>query len=198
MAVTSVKVVLLGNSGVGKSSLALRFAENVFDSEHTATVGAAYMSREMTIRGKLFKFNIWDTAGQERYRSMARIYYQDAHAAVLVYDVTNKPSYTELRSWHKELQENSLPHICTSHLALAIAANKCDLEAVVDSQTARNWADSIGAFYRQTSTKNNTGVEDLFTALALDIRPVICSFETGVKLDQEKKKKKKSSSGCHC
>jgi len=189
METTSIKVVLLGNPGVGKSSLALRFAEDEFNPEHTATIGAAYLSRVMTIRNKSVKFNIWDTAGQERYRSMARIYYQDAHAAVLVYDVSNKESFTELSSWHKELKEHGLPNI-----TLAIAANKCDLEEVVDSRTAKVWADNIGAGFRRTSTKESVGVEELFAALGQEVRPTMCSFETGVRLD----KNKVQAGGCRC
>jgi small GTP-binding protein len=107
----TVKVVLLGNSGVGKSSLALRFTADAFADEHDPTLGAAFMTKTMNFNDRKVKFNIWDTAGQERYRSMARMYYQDAQAAILVYDLTSKESFTELKNWYKELRENAPPQL---------------------------------------------------------------------------------------
>ena len=88
-----VKVVLLGDSGVGKSSIVLRFVADNFKADADATIGASYMGKMMQYYDKSIKFNIWDTAGQERYHTLAKMYYRDANAAIMVYDVTNPDSF---------------------------------------------------------------------------------------------------------
>ena len=98
-----VKVVILGNSGVGKSSIILRFVADNFKSDGEATIGASYMGKIMQFNDKSIKFNIWDTAGQERFHTLAKMYYRDADAAILVYDITNQESFDGLKRWHAEL-----------------------------------------------------------------------------------------------
>ena len=100
-----VKLVLLGDTGVGKSSIVLRFVANNFKLDEDATIGASYMSKMLHIDDKTIKFNIWDTAGQERYQSLAKMYYRDANAAILVYDITKKQSFEGLKRWYNELRE---------------------------------------------------------------------------------------------
>ena len=163
----TIKVVLLGNSGVGKSSIGLRFTENRFLEEQEPTLGAAYLSKTVSHDGKRVKINIWDTAGQERYRAMARMYYQDAQAAILVYDISARESFTELKNWHRELRENGPNQICRSHTGIAVAGNKSDLEdsEAVSPTEAQKWADSIGASYFRTSTRTNHNIEALFRSV---------------------------------
>ena len=171
----TVKVVLLGNSGVGKTSISLRFAEDTFEAERKPTVGAAFLTQTITVRSEKVKFNIWDTAGQERYRAMAKMYYQDAQAAILVYDITDKESFKELKNWYRELKDNG-----PEDITIAVAANKMDLcdDEVVNEEEARNWARSIGATYRKTCSKTNSGIEGLFADL-VHKHTSMQSFETG-------------------
>ncbi|KAL1475881.1 hypothetical protein MTO96_019104 [Rhipicephalus appendiculatus] len=120
---TEVKVCLLGDSGVGKSSILQRFVYNTFNSSAESTIGASFMMKNLVLHDRTFKFNIWDTAGQERYRALAPMYYRGAGAAVIVYDITSMESFNAVQSWVRELQLHGDPNI-----ALGIAGNKCDLE----------------------------------------------------------------------
>lgn len=106
MATVHSKVVLLGDSGVGKTSLTNRFISDTFQNEMDSTMGATYMSKVLSFGSRSVKFNIWDTAGQERYRAIAKMYYQDAQAAVLVYDITKQESFESLKSWLQELKQH--------------------------------------------------------------------------------------------
>lgn len=185
-----MKVVLLGNSGVGKSSIGLRFAQDRFLEEQEPTLGAAYMSKTLTHEGKRVKINIWDTAGQERYRAMSRMYYQDAQAAILVYDITSRDSFSELKNWHRELRENG-----PAQIALAVAGNKCDLEdrEAVSATEAQKWATSIGASFLRTSTRTNHNIDTLFRAVLAQK----CSEPThgGEKITPHRPAPQQ---GCHC
>ena len=105
--VPQVKVVLLGESGVGKSSVMLRFVTNNFKIEPDSTVGASYMGKILQFNEKMIKFNIWDTAGQERYHSLAKMYYRDADVAIIVYDITNSESFQGMKKWYNEVKQNS-------------------------------------------------------------------------------------------
>ena len=158
-----VKVVLLGDSGVGKSSIVLRFVADNFKSDAEATIGASYMGKILQFNDKMIKFNIWDTAGQERYHSLAKMYYRDATAAIIVYDITKRDSYEGLKRWHKELTENG-----PKDISIIIAGNKEDLvqAEAVPPEEAMGFARSIGAQYKKTSAKSNEGIEQVFRELA--------------------------------
>lgn len=156
----SCKVVLLGESGVGKTSIITRFMEQTFEHNLPSTIGANYSATILNIDGKQAKFTIWDTAGQERYRALTKLFYKDASAAILVYDITNQKSFKEIRDyWSKQIKDNSPQDIIT-----VIAANKSDLyeEEQVDEADSRKFAEEIGALYKRTSALNSEGIESLF------------------------------------
>jgi small GTP-binding protein len=158
-----VKVVLLGDSGVGKSSFMLRFVKNNFKIESKSTIGASYMGKILQFKDRSIKFNIWDTAGQERYHSLAKMYLQDANSAILIYDITDKSTFESLKRWHHELIE-----VAGDNIVIAICGNKEDLIANEDvsPEEARMFAKSIGAIYRKISAKTNLGIEATFTEIA--------------------------------
>lgn len=159
--VTQYKLVLLGDSGVGKSSLLHRFVTDTFDMECSPTIGAAFMSKTITLAGRGLKFNIWDTAGQERYRALTKMYYRDATVALLVFDLTNPESFRSLDAWRLEIAEHG-----PRSILLAVAANKEDVVAGTDAE-AQRWAQMHDAIYQRTSAKTSTGVEQLFLEIAL-------------------------------
>merc|ERR1712137_399836 len=118
------KLVLLGESAVGKSSLVLRFVKGQFLDFQESTIGAAFLTQTVCLNDTTVKFEIWDTAGQERYHSLAPMYYRGAQAAIVVYDITTAESFDRAKNWVKELQRQGNPNI-----VIALAANKVDLES---------------------------------------------------------------------
>eukprot|EP01033_Poteriospumella_lacustris_P001613 gene1613-1175_t len=158
-----VKVVLLGDTGVGKSSLVLRFVTNNFKPYSESTIGASFMSKLLSVNGKSIKFQIWDTAGQEKYHSLAPMYYRGAAAAILVYDITRSSTFKTLQNWVEELKSKG-----PKDIAIAIAGNKADLEdsREVDRSVAQGYANEINAIYLETSAKEDTNVQDIFVKLS--------------------------------
>ncbi|CAD7667120.1 unnamed protein product [Nyctereutes procyonoides] len=116
------KLVLLGESAVGKSSLVLRFVKGQFHEYQESTIGAAFLTQTVCLDDTTVKFEIWDTAGQERYHSLAPMYYRGAQAAIVVYDITNTDTFARAKNWVKELQRQASPNI-----VIALAGNKADL-----------------------------------------------------------------------
>ena len=158
-----MKVVLVGNTQVGKTCLVSRLMTGTFRANSPATVGAAFQDHVMTTDKGIVSMQIWDTAGQEKYRSLTPMYYRNAHAAVLVFDVTNKESYESLEQWATDLEEKT-----TTDIKIFIAGNKCDLEnRQVSEEEAREFAFKHGAIcYVETSAKTGNGVLELFTKVA--------------------------------
>jgi len=182
------KIVLLGDSGVGKTCLISRFITGTFDENCTSTNGASYASKIVTYNklGKTLSLDIWDTAGQEKYKSLTKFFYKDAAIAVLVYDITSENSFKNIKDyWYQEIQNNS-----GLNMVLGIAGNKCDLyeNESVSEEEAREFAKSIGALYGLTSAKSNTGVEKLF--LDLGNKYLDPSFQQ--KLGEEKEEKEEN------
>ena len=156
------KVVLLGDSGVGKTCIIKRFVSNSFESNMITTNAANYCSKMVKFEnlGKSLLFDIWDTAGQEKYRALTKFFYKDAAVAILVYDISLKQSFENVKNyWYQQIQENG-----DKNMVLGIAGNKCDLyeEEAVPEAEAREFASSIGAIFGLTSAQNNTGINELF------------------------------------
>ncbi|KAL0086351.1 ras family-domain-containing protein [Phycomyces blakesleeanus] len=158
------KLVLLGESAVGKSSLVMRFVKDHFDEYRESTIGAAFLARSVQLEDDVtVKFEIWDTAGQERYKSLAPMYYRNANCAVVVYDITQPSSLEKAKAWVNELQRQADPNI-----VIALAGNKSDLEArrAVPTQTAKEYAEESGLLFFETSAKTDTNVTKLFDEIA--------------------------------
>ncbi|KAI0323109.1 GTP-binding protein RAB5 [Amylostereum chailletii] len=158
------KLVLLGESAVGKSSLVLRFVKDQFDDYRESTIGAAFLTQTVALDdGLTVKFEIWDTAGQERYKSLAPMYYRNANCAVVVYDITQSASLEKARNWIRELQRQADPSI-----VIALCGNKADLAArrQVTQEEAQKYAEEEGLMWAETSAKSGEGVADIFTAIA--------------------------------
>jgi len=170
----SVKLVLLGDSGVGKTSIALRFVHNSYHPFVEATIGATYLSRNVALPEtderrspasprRAVELKIWDTAGQERYQSLTPLYFRGAGAALLVYDITKLHSYQTLQRWVRELK-----HTGPENVLLTIVGNKADLnqERTVSREDAEAYAESIGAVYMEVSAKTGENMTEVFDNIA--------------------------------
>ncbi|KAL8746767.1 MAG: hypothetical protein Q9190_001246 [Brigantiaea leucoxantha] len=162
------KLVLLGESAVGKSSLVLRFVKDQFDDYRESTIGAAFLTQTISLdESTTVKFEIWDTAGQERYKSLAPMYYRNANCAVVVYDITQASSLDKAKAWVKELQRQA-----NENIIIALAGNKADLVAsqpdkrAIATADADAYAREAGLLFFETSAKTAENVRDLFTAIA--------------------------------
>lgn len=157
------KLVLLGESAVGKSSLVLRFVKGQFHDYQESTIGAAFLTQTVCLDDTTVKFEIWDTAGQERYHSLTPMYYRGAQAAIVVYDLTNKDSFNRAKAWVRELQRQASPNI-----VIALAGNKTDLtnKRAVETAEADNYATENGLLFMETSAKTAMNVSEIFMAIA--------------------------------
>jgi small GTP-binding protein len=157
------KLVLLGESAVGKSSLVLRFVKGQFHEFQESTIGAAFLTQTVCLDDTTVKFEIWDTAGQERYHSLAPMYYRGAQAAIVVYDITNADTFSRAKSWVRELQRQA-----RSDIVIALAGNKSDLGSrrTVEYEEANAYAEENGLLFLETSAKNANNVNEIFLAIA--------------------------------
>ena len=157
------KVVLLGEQNVGKTCIVLRYVEGTYSGKDvTSTIGAFFLSKKLTVNKKNVKLQIWDTAGQERFRAMAPMYYRGAHAAILVFDVTDMKSFATMKGWVSELIENLSP--TDGGICLSIACNKIDEKRnrQVPQKMIADFAKSVGALLFETSAKTGQGIDKLF------------------------------------
>jgi Ras-related protein Rab-1A len=193
------KLLLIGDSGVGKSCLLLRFADDTYTESYISTIGVDFKIRTIELDGKTIKLQIWDTAGQERFRTITSSYYRGAHGIIVVYDVTDQESFNNVKQWLQEIDR----YACENVNKLLVG-NKCDLtnKKVVDYTSAKEYADQLGIPFLETSAKNATNVEQAFMTMAAEIKnrvgpPAAAQAgPAGVKISNSKPVNEKAGGGC--
>ena len=161
-----LKLLLIGDSGVGKSCLLARFTDNKFDTTFISTIGIDFKVRHVSVDGHPVKLELWDTAGQERFRSITNAYYRGAMGIIVVYDVTNADSFKSIRVWL-----DNVTRLASDGVFKMLVANKIDLvdRRVVSTEEGRALAKEAGLNYYETSAKSGTGVEDSFMVFVNEI-----------------------------
>ncbi|XP_012673512.1 ras-related protein Rab-25b [Clupea harengus] len=168
------KVVLIGESGVGKSNLLSRFTKNEFNHDSRTTIGVEFSTRTVQLNGLTIKAQIWDTAGLERYRAITSAYYRGAVGALLVYDISKHLTYESAARWLKELYDHADPHI-----VVMLVGNKSDLaeERSVSTEDSKSFAEENGLLFMETSALESTNVEVAFNNVLAEIHKKVSSRE---------------------
>ncbi|KAJ7063590.1 ras family-domain-containing protein [Mycena amicta] len=166
------KVVLIGDSGVGKSNLLSRFTRNEFNLESKSTIGVEFATRSIDVDGKTVKAQIWDTAGQERYRAITSAYYRGAVGALLVYDIAKHATYVNVTRWLKELRDHA-----DSNIVIMLVGNKSDLKHLraVPTDEAKSFSTENGLSFIETSALDASNVESAFQTILTDIYRIVSS-----------------------
>lgn len=174
------KLLLIGDSGVGKSCLLMRFADNSYSDSYISTIGVDFKIRTIDLDGKTVKLQVWDTAGQERFRTITSSYYRGAHGIIVVYDVTDQDSFNNVKQWFQEIDRYAREGV-----SKLLVGNKSDLESkkVVNTNTAKEFAESMNIPFLETSAKDSQNVEEAFFAMARQIKD---SMRQGGNVDDEK------------
>jgi len=154
------KLLMIGDAGVGKSSMLLRFTDDSFDDHIQSTIGVDFKVKHLDVMDKRIKLTVWDTAGQERFRTLTSSYYRGAQGVVMVYDVTRRDSFENLEQWLKEVMLYS-PNNGEGVVKLLVG-NKIDLERQVPREEAEAWARSQGMLFLEASAKTKTGIKQCF------------------------------------
>ena len=159
------KLLIIGESGVGKTCLLLRFTDDSFTANHLTTIGIDFKIKIINLENKLIKLQIWDTAGQERFRTITKTYYKGAHGIILTYDVTDINSFKNIRNWIKQIEQNAQNNVCK-----VLVGNKCDKsDRVVSFEEGKKLAQDYGMEFFETSAKSNINVSETFTFLTKEI-----------------------------
>jgi Ras-related protein Rab-2A len=167
------KLIVIGDTGVGKSCVVLQFIENKTRTTHDVTIGVEFGVRILEVKEKKIKLQIWDTAGQENFRSITRSYYRGAIGALLVYDITRRESFTHVKSWLQEVKSNGNPH-----MQILLVGNKNDLESerVVSYEEGESTAKENGLGFIEINTRNYSKVEATFKMIT---ETILSKIESG-------------------
>ena len=159
------KLLIIGESGVGKTCLLLRFTDDSFTANHLTTIGIDFKIKIINLENKLIKLQIWDTAGQERFRTITKTYYKGAHGIILTYDVTDANSFKNIRNWIKQIEANAQTNVCK-----VLVGNKCDKpDRTVTEEEGKKLAEDFGMILFETSAKTNKNVSEVFNYLTTEI-----------------------------
>ena len=185
------KILIIGESGVGKTCLLLRFTEDSFTTTFLTTIGIDFKIKIINLENKLIKLQIWDTAGQERFRTITKTYYKGAHGIILTYDVTDQDSFKNIRNWIKQIEANA-----QGNVKRVLVGNKCDKpDRVVTEEEGKKLADDYSMNFFETSAKTSKNVTEVFYHLTKEIlKANEGNKELGgkklTKIDNKKNKKK--------
>jgi len=181
-----VRLLTLGDSGAGKSSLLLRYTQGEFACEYMPTIGIDFRLKNIEVNGRTVKVQVWDTAGQERFRTITHNYYRGAHGIALVYDTTNEISFYNIKKWIQDVRTYA-----ESNVNLVLIGNKCDLEneKAIPKEKGQEIADEYDVKFFETSAKENINVQDAFSSLV----NMVCDrmFTSSTKPDETAQNKKK-------
>ncbi|KAJ5070770.1 ras-related protein rabd2a-like [Anaeramoeba ignava] len=160
------KILLLGDTGVGKSCLILRYTDGTYTDAFISTIGIDFKIKRFELNEKQFKLQIWDPSGSERFRTITRGYYRGAHGIILIYDVTNQNSFDNLKTWIKEIQEKA-----SDDVNVMLIGTKSDLvsQRVIDTETGKKLAEQLGYSFFETSSKENINIDEAFESLTNQI-----------------------------
>ncbi|CAK4720815.1 unnamed protein product [Aphanomyces euteiches] len=181
-----VKLLLIGDSGVGKSCLLMRYSDDSFTTSFITTIGIDFKVKTIEVDGKRVKLQIWDTAGQERFRTITTAYYRGAMGILLVYDVTDDHSFQNVRNWMRQIQQHASPNVNK-----ILIGNKCD---AVTKEQGEALAAEYGVQFFETSAKSNLNVEEAFRSIAVDVQKRLAECdsdrldvanESRIKLDEQ-------------
>eukprot|EP00826_Nyctotherus_ovalis_P066130 TRINITY_DN9753_c0_g1_i1.p1 TRINITY_DN9753_c0_g1~~TRINITY_DN9753_c0_g1_i1.p1 ORF type:complete len:206 (+),score=73.16 TRINITY_DN9753_c0_g1_i1:146-763(+) len=160
-----VRIILLGNSQAGKTSLILRYTDSNFSSTIASTIGVDFRIKIIKVKGKDVRLEIWDTGGQERYRTIAKSYYDRAMGVVLVYDCTDERSFGDIHNWMKQIEYHARPDIVS-----ILVSSKCDLQdRRIDTESGKALAEELGIEFVETSAKMNVNVDKVFQLITEQI-----------------------------
>lgn len=164
------KVILIGDSGVGKTAIIGRFSEDEFRENHISTIGVDFRYKHVEVDGGVVRLQVWDTAGQERYRTITKSYYREAQAIIVVYAINDKSTFQSVRTWLSEIDKN-----VSTPIIKYLVGNKADLEydRCIDEETGRSEAESFGVKFFETSAKTSQNIEELFTSIAKDLKETV-------------------------
>ena len=194
------KLLLIGDSGVGKSCLLLRFADDTYTESYISTIGVDFKIRTIDLDGKQIKLQIWDTAGQERFRTITSSYYRGAHGIIIVYDVTDDESFNNVKQWLHEIARYA-----NEDVNKLLVGNKSDLanKRAVTTEQGKELAETNSIAFLETSAKRSTNVEQAFTTMAEQIRKRIptagapkTTADTKVKIGPGQNMNEKQGCGC--
>lgn len=162
-----IKLLMIGDSGVGKSCLLLRFSDDSFTTSFITTIGIDFKIKTIELDNKRIKLQIWDTAGQERFRTITTAYYRGAMGILLVYDITDDQSFLNIRNWIRNIEQHAAEHVNK-----ILIGNKCDIEKsrAVTTERGQLLADEYEIKFFETSAKNDINVKEAFTSIAQDIK----------------------------
>ena len=204
-----LKYVIIGDSGVGKSNILLRYINNTFSEDFKATVGVEFGAKNIEVNSKIYRIQVWDTAGQENFRSIARAYYKNSVCACIVYDITNRNSFNSIQSWIDDCTKQT-----PKSILLILIGNKNDLndKREVQYEEGEEFARRKGMIFLETSAKTGDGINDIFEKSVKQIDKNIldnkydldnenCGIRKGLKTESfvlsiEKTKKKKKKKCC--
>jgi Ras-related protein Rab-1A len=186
------KILIIGDSSVGKSACLLRFANDTFSKSYYSTIAVDFKMRSLTINNKKIKLQIWDTAGQERFKTITSTYYRGAHGIILMYDITDKNSFNNIGNWIKDVDR-----FTGKDVNKILVGNKCDIEEKrkVSCDTGKELADSLGIQFLEVSAKDSTNIDDIFLKLVTELinKVVIENNKPGLNIIHAGKKIKQQS-----